>query len=516
MACGFWLSVEASACPECGEKDLQRRARRIWGWLGIQRYNHRNNFGVNFIRLGRAIVVQDKGLFDWSDDFGSPETEYPVEIGGGRIVGEIHLDHAPVNFRKTDFDREHRAWTTMYEVVHGIAPLRPNKARAAGLEREDTPLVLLFDGFRRNDPGLGCLIPGNGSTAIHDKAKQWAQEFSKFTPGYETDEKWYAAAKEHDDIFNGVQPKPEKTSDADQNFLKAEGLEDLLDNDPEENKEQAAEKGTASSASIVETTTEQRFAQYEEEAHALPELDGTLRVGANSTLLKAFITPKSLDAEKSKNYAVRVKGGETRIYINQDCPLLTDFAWAPADAALIMAAGRLMHVYDVEQDPADFTISLLEQFGTRKLDSNIIRSRGESILERIRELIYPTVAKDPSAFWGTLSSSSKTLAEDVAVRDNPDIDWEACIDDGQFSIYLTAHGIVDLTHGHPNELLDGTVFTTKYKSWTDQGVRDDQVDRLCALLHDLRRMITGVRTGEPRELARYALSVDLLREEIVP
>jgi hypothetical protein len=47
-------------------------------------------------------------------------------------------------------------------------------------------------------------VPGNGSNAIHERARQWGEEFHKSVPGFETDEKWYAAAKEHDNIEHWV------------------------------------------------------------------------------------------------------------------------------------------------------------------------------------------------------------------------------------------------------------------------------------------------------------------------
>lgn len=516
MTCGFWYTKEPSSCTECGGTDIQQRGRRIWGWLGIQRYNSKNDFGVNFIRLGRAIAVQDKGLFDWVDEFGSKDTEYPVEIAGGRIVGELHLDHAPVNFRKTDFDRENRAWTSMFEAVHGVAPLKPNRAKELGMERPDTPLVLLFDGFRRDDPGLNYLVPGNGSNAIHERARQWGEEFHKSVPGFETDEKWYAAAKEHDDIVIGVKPDKVETSQADEDFFDGEGLGDLLDDAPTpgDPDDGSTPLPVPAPTPKPEETTDERFARYEANSTPLPELDGKLRVGPNTTSLRAFVTTSGLATEGSPFYAVRVKGGETQVFVSEQCPLIRDFGWAPSDVALIFAARKLMAVYGVTDDPSEFTVGLIEQFDSRKLDSAAVRKRGEGVLESIREVAAAIMETDPERYWLSLSAQSRREAEDVAVRDNPDIAWDAAIEDGSFGRYLTPDGFVDLLKAHPADFMDGAVFTTKYASWSDTMVREEQVDRLCGLLHDLRRMIAGVRANQPRELARYVISTDLLSAEV--
>lgn len=515
MSCGFWHSVEPTACTECGGTDVQQRSRQIKGWLGIQRYNHKNDFGVSILRLGRAIAIQDKGLFDWEGEFGK-ESEYPIEVGDGRIVGEIHLDHAPVNFRKTDFDRENRAWTSMYEAVHGLAPLRPNKAKDVGMERTDTPLVLLFDGFRRNDPGLDYLVPGNGSTAIHDRARSWGEDFHKAVPGFETDEKWYAAAKAHDDIVNGVKDDKPEPSQADEDFFEGEGLGDLLDEE-EGAGETDPQDGTTTPEPEpkVEETAEERFARYEEDGISLPELDGKLRVGANTTALRAFVTSSDLSAEGSSHYAVRVKAGETQVFVSDRCPLIRDFGWAPSDVALLFASRKIMNVYGLSGDPTEFLVGLIEQYDSRKLDGASVRQRGESVLTSIREVVAPIVQQDAERYWHSLGAQARRDAEDVAVRETPDIAWDAAIEDGSFGRYLTPDAVVDLVRAHPEDFLDGSAFTTKYTSWSDPLVREEQVDRLCGLLFDLRRMISGVRANQPRELARYVISTDLLSAEVL-
>ena len=46
------------------------------------------------------------------------------------------------------------------------------RARLHG--RNNTPLARLYDGFRRNDPGLNYLVPGNGQVGHEEKAREWA------------------------------------------------------------------------------------------------------------------------------------------------------------------------------------------------------------------------------------------------------------------------------------------------------------------------------------------------------
>ena len=137
MDCGHWHSPEMldlEQCVECGSDRIEQRAREIRGWLGIQRYDDANDFGISLLRQGRTIRHLDKGLFEWlNPDTAERFTEYPAELGRGRIVGELHLDHLPVNYRKTDFGRDTVAWRT---VVEKVSPLRP----AEGAAREAAEL----------------------------------------------------------------------------------------------------------------------------------------------------------------------------------------------------------------------------------------------------------------------------------------------------------------------------------------------------------------------------------------
>ena len=73
------------------------RGKRLTGWLGIQRYADPNDFGIDFIRNGRKILISDKSLFQYENPItGQKELQYPLELGtsvGGRIVGELHVDY---------------------------------------------------------------------------------------------------------------------------------------------------------------------------------------------------------------------------------------------------------------------------------------------------------------------------------------------------------------------------------------------------------------------------------------
>ena len=158
-ACWRWLASSASECDVCGSSaSVTLRQRQVSGWIGIQRYSHTFEYGIDFIRNGRKIEVGNKELFEWrpSDD-AAPEPEYPIDDPrqGGRIVGEIHLDHCRVVYTKDRFERNDEAWREMVRVVRGDGPLRPRAARRGGFGANDSPLYRLYQVYRRADPHGG-------------------------------------------------------------------------------------------------------------------------------------------------------------------------------------------------------------------------------------------------------------------------------------------------------------------------------------------------------------------------
>ena len=204
--CMNWLSssVEENSCPICeAEESLVMRDRRVSGWIGIQRYLHDKDFGIDYIRNGRKIEIGNKDIFSWIDEEKEKEDrEYPIDDprNRGRIVGEIHIDHCRVNYSKDRFDRADPSWKDMVEIVRGNGPLRPEKARDLGYGVNTSPLGLLFSAFRRSNP-KSKTAGGYGKLLVvkdNDAAIKMAESFHNGASEYQDDEKWWALAKEAD------------------------------------------------------------------------------------------------------------------------------------------------------------------------------------------------------------------------------------------------------------------------------------------------------------------------------
>ncbi|NUK20181.1 XRE family transcriptional regulator [Streptomyces lunaelactis] len=198
--CGHTCALEAERCNECHGRRLAPLAQRVWGWVGVQRYLHTTDYGIDFYRHGRKILTRDKSLFTWQGDMGDASLEYPVEVPGGkgRIVGEIHCDHMPVTVTKDSFVFDSAQWRTVVHTVRGQGPLSPLKSQKFGYPPNTSPLAVIYQAYRRNDPGLRYLIPGDGRRALHEGAAEWSRCFHRGLPEYQSDDIWYQAAADHE------------------------------------------------------------------------------------------------------------------------------------------------------------------------------------------------------------------------------------------------------------------------------------------------------------------------------
>ena len=200
--CWIWLAVNHEACLSCeSARDVVTRERRVHGWLGVQRYLDRNEYGIDFLRHGRKIEMANRDLFSWQDD-GPKELEYPIDDPRqrGRLVGEIHLDHCRVTYTKDQFDRNDPAWSEMVHIIRGEGPLRPDKARERGYGKNRSPLFLLFQAFRRSTPKPK--VPGCYARLLvvrnNDQAQELAKQFHAQRAEYQSDQRWWELVEEED------------------------------------------------------------------------------------------------------------------------------------------------------------------------------------------------------------------------------------------------------------------------------------------------------------------------------
>lgn len=187
----------ADSCPRCGSPESREVEHRVRGWVGVQRFDDANAFGIDLIRNGRAIRVAEKAaFFDYVDELGVQEREYPVDQQYGRIVGEVHLDQVPVDFQKQGFQQATPEWQAAMAFLRGGSLL---PSRWPDGTTNDSPVSRLRRGygkvrnFGRADMYMGqySAAKGKAERISRDIEREYLQKFKAHEPGYYDDAKWW-------------------------------------------------------------------------------------------------------------------------------------------------------------------------------------------------------------------------------------------------------------------------------------------------------------------------------------
>ena len=227
--CLAWMPLdlpETPVCAFCGQEAIIRRVRRMKGWIGVQRHLGDVEFGLDFLRNGRAILQWDKRVFSWTDpNSGQSELEYPIDeprVSEGRIVGEVEIDHVPVHYQKDSFEEDHTLWHEVIENLRGLSPLRPQIAARRGYAPNQSLLSQIYRGFNRTRREQG----GRTQDSVRGRRDRWDRDliinqnvakgyhelFLQEHPEYHSDQKWYewmVAA----DLARDQEPKPPDDDD---------------------------------------------------------------------------------------------------------------------------------------------------------------------------------------------------------------------------------------------------------------------------------------------------------------
>lgn len=194
---GSIIPTDSPRCIECGSAEFRNVEERIKGWVGIQRFDDNNRFGIDLVRNGRTIRVAEKDtFFTWSNELGEPVKEYPTDQQTGRIVGEVQLDHVPVDFQKQDFQRTTEEWSRAIAYIRGGSLLPSNWH---GDQQNATPISRLFQGYRKvRVPGTSDMYMGRWDEVTNRPvriSRQIEEEFyARFVArevGYFDDAKWW-------------------------------------------------------------------------------------------------------------------------------------------------------------------------------------------------------------------------------------------------------------------------------------------------------------------------------------
>ena len=466
------LEPEEETCPTGSAScSIVESRRRVKGWVGLQRYLDKSDFGIDLIRNGRKIEIGNKDLFAWMDG-DVAEVEYPIDDprNRGRFVGEIHLDHCQVSYTKNRFERDDPAWAEMVRVVRGDGPLRPNAARALGYSGNQTPLYKLFQAFRRTSPqGKNGLWSRVLVVQDNDRAQQMAAEFAKGEPDYLADDRWWQLIEEQDAKVLG-DPKP-GGGDLPEGFVDEPGT--AADDASGSGAGEAPCDEPTSPSPVPEPAPPARRQIFE---LSRKFTSPTFRVEYET---QAFgVEANDPDLPAGQPWSLRLIDTATRTYaflVNEAHPIFRSTTMTPLDGLLVELTHRTIEFLrgqSVEATVASVLADFRGAYSTEtRLDEQELIARAANVLgELCRAAATLVAAHDPAALLIELDPREReAIARRMAGRGvgNP----RALHDDGRYWEYADGESLRGLFQRHPGLFLDGAYWDEPFAS-VDFGLGD--------------------------------------------
>lgn len=521
--CGNWQQPGKEVCDECGSTSLHQRDRHIHGWLGIQRHLDKREFGIDFLRNGRKILQHDQRLFQWSnpnDPLAGVDIEYPVELAiqGGRIIGEIHLDHVPVTYQKDAFEYGDRSWKAAVDFLRGPGPMLPQKAKAAGYGENTSPLARLVKGYRRNDPGIRNLIPGDGTRAIHEETRAWARKFWQGDPDYQTDQHWWDAVVSHEQRKKKAQL--EKATKGSTDTADEDAVIEALGGTPIA-VGPAGPTTAPDEPPAKKETVQERVGRYTADATVLPELSrdfgipelGNLKV---ATLAVAAGPVIDVGEHPTPVWLVQGSGGTATALVDTGHQVFTEFGANISDALLVEIAAVLKVRADSSLSHAQVAARLQAAcLPDTALDIDVISSQARELLVDVRQRMANQVAADPQRALQYLTPDEQTATENNLVAHGAGLTANLGAD-GRFLLHVPPLFLVKLFEEWPEAFMDGRVFLGPYSTLSSPSSRRLSVARITGYLNDVATVLTFQTSPPVAQLQRTRLSIQLLLDELAP
>ena len=501
-------------------KHIVRRSRRLRGWIGVQRYSDPSDFGIDFVRNGRKILVNDKALFGYENpETGTMIHEYPVELGstvGGRLVGEVHVDYLIPTYQKNAFDTTDQAWRLTVDVLRGAGPILPKKRQAFGYADENnSPIGKLVNAYRRTNPGTKCLALANSV------AKEFYNEFRRGNPEYETDEKWFKTAQETD----------RERNEGGEHDLVDSGA--LASDDVDEFGPTGEDDGTSGNGS--ETGDDA----------SLPMTSARDALITNSEKVAslcgkyAYGTKPGFDVTSWKVHGeqIRVNGDRVPCHLFQD-GIDMDFFYDPTHLVLaefpITPKQLLLQVLAEKFALRDTGVSIQGTFiglvenhlGEERINLSVLQERAMATFGDIRDRLPGQLGhkfKKVVAVIRQVESEEEELAKRL-LEEVPQLLEEyqsGSAEAVQALAYVTNDTILRLVSKFPEEFLDGNLFSLPYQgisigdASTQERLRELSLQKTVAYLKDsLLLMRSGVRCTKD-ELLRHANTLAILEGLLV-
>jgi len=498
---------------------IVKRSRRLKGWIGIQRYSDTSDFGLDFVRNGRKILVGDKGLFGFENpDTGSFISEYPIELGstvGGRIVGEIHADYLIPTYQKNGFDTADLAWRLTLEAIRGAGPILPGKRKLLGYDGDNvSPLGLLVNAYRRVDPGTKNL---SLSGAV---SRELRRKFQIGDPEYTPDDKWYRAAQEAD------KEKGATKAPADPGETPTDNPDDYGPSTGGGTEEPSPSESTPSPATpLLATTTRDELIKHSERMEnqcgrysysGTPPMEVVARkVGGTQIKTSGVRMP----------FAVFQDGIEVDFFYDETHSLLAEYPITPKQLLLQILAEK----FSIRDHGVTFHAAFMglveNHLADERINADALKERAQAILTRIKEslpsLLAPRI-KQAIKIVKEVESEEEVLAENL-LDENPDLlqEYQAESEKAHEALsYIASETLARLVEKMPEEFLDDKIFRLPYmqievgNEETKKRLRRTSVEKIVNYLRDIRTLLKGGVSTTKYELIRYSNTLSILEDRL--
>ena len=513
------------------------RGKRLTGWLGIQRYADPNDFGIDFIRNGRKILISDKSLFQYENPItGQKELQYPLELGtsvGGRIVGELHVDYLLPTYQKNDFDRSDNSWAQTVEAICGVGPFLPKSRKALGFsEQNPSPLCVLVNAFRRVDKGTKCLFAPN------DVAKRYAAEFRKGIRDYLDDILWWKAAQEEDQkqstggarattsVNTGETPSEDISAYISGTVISPPQV--IVRGNPTDDSQPSSLPVTTPQP--VPSPETSKLDELIQRAISVSQLSGRNYKFGNTGSLNVRVYELSRGSifyrGEKKPCFFQSDGIDCDFVYDPSHPLLAQYP-ITAKMLLLQYLSEKLKARDSLPDLVSVYAELVETtMQEAKIDRQSLQDRASSAFDLLREKLAVALRDRAADVVNCVHESAGEVEETVTnlIQSNTALltAFQSGIEEGYDAIdYVPPKTLYRLIERFPEDVFDGKVLQTPYITINLQDekatlrARDESKDRALSFIKDALRVISGYsQRVQKNELARASLSVDFLLKEL--
>lgn len=501
--CMLTLATDESACPTCGAaSSVAEIHRRLHGWIGLQRYLHEEDYGIDLVRNGRVIEARSKDLFSWLEGE-RLEREYPIDDprNRGRFIGEIHMDHCRVHYTKDRFERDDPAWKEMVQLVRGEGPLQPMKAKQQGYAPQTAPLYRLFQAFRRSSPQGK---PGRWSKIIavkdNDRAKEMAELFQKGDADYQTDDKWWELVQEEDRGIVGA-TRPGRPGDAPP--VVPDGI---LDDDEDE-----AGSGNVAGPVVAPTAP---ITLPREKLHSLSHVYShpALKIEFN---VEAFaVEAADPDLASGAPWELKIDAPSTGVYIflvNRNHAVFRSTTMTPLDG-LLSELALMMRDFLKDHRPADAVFAAIlaelrsEYAKESELDSKEIIAQACATIHDLAVSLSSRLSPEKSheLFEALPDTIRSQIRRKAAVSGNSNL--KGVLDSGDFLAYAEPDGVRAFVRNHPELFFDGQYWDQPYSNldYGDPAITAEARQRVSEQVDSFLADAAWLASHTPADLDREA------------